>query len=367
MKLESITAHVFRMPLRKPFRISVGEITVKDGVLFEGRSGGLTGWGEAAVDGIPFYTPETVGSVLDVCRQALCPLLFSRDWPSVSDALEAMEAFRGHRFAKAALEMMAWDLQGQYESRSVSSLIGGTRAWVENGPSIGIQPTPGALVDAVGKALGTGYRRIKVKVAPGRDTAYLEAVRRAFPTVTLMVDANSAYRPADLPRIVAWDAFDLLMIEQPFDEHDLYYHARLRESLKTPLCLDESVETVHLADCALRMQAADIVNIKVGRVGGLLRSRAVHDLCAAAGVPVWIGSRLGTGVAAAARLAAASLPNASLPTDAWAGRSYVEDHLLETPYELRNGCEVRVPQGPGLGAAVDRQRLARYTIEKVTF
>ncbi len=365
--LDAITAYYFRIPLKKSFRISVGEVTVKEGVLFEGRSGEVTGWGEAAVDGIPFYTPETVGSVLDVSRRALCPLLLSRSWPDVPAVVSALDQFRGHRFAKAALEAMCWDLCGKRNGRSVASLLGGTRPWVEFGPSVGITASPAALVEAVGRELAQGFRRIKIKVAPGKDTAYIQAVREAFPGTTLMVDANNAYLPADVPRLREWDQFGLLMIEQPLNEHDLFFHSQLCAEMATPICLDESIETVHLAECALRLQAADIVNIKVCRVGGLMHSLRIHDLCAQHQVPVWIGSRLGTGVATAARLAAASLPNASLPTDAGAEMAYVQDDLLATPFEVRNGCELRVPTGPGLGIEVDRRRLATYTVDRLSW
>jgi len=362
--LDAVTAYYFRIPLRKSFRISVGEVTIKEGILFEGRSGDITGWGEAAVDGIPFYTSETVGSVLDVARRALCPLLLSRSWPDVPAVVSALDQFRGHRFAKAALEAMCWDICGRRVGRSVASLLGGRREWVEFGPSVGITGSPAALVEAVGRELAAGFRRIKIKVAPGKDTAYIQAVREAYPDITLMVDANNAYLPTDLERLREWDAFNLLMIEQPLNEHDLFFHAQLCALMKTPICLDESIETVHLADCALRMKAADIINIKVCRVGGLTHTRTIHDLCAAHQVPVWIGSRLGTGVATAARLAAAALPNAALPSDAGAERAYVPDDLLTRSFEIRNGCEMRVPTGPGLGVEVDRKRLAAYTVER---
>ncbi|NLF38260.1 o-succinylbenzoate synthase [bacterium] len=366
IRIDSITAYSFRIPLTRSFRISVGEMTVKEGILFEGRSGGICGWGEAAVDRIPFYTTETVGSVLDVSRQVFCPLLLSRSWSGISEIVAALDCYRGHRFAKAALEAMCWDIRGKQGGRSVAHMLGGTRAWVETGPSVGMKPSPAGLVEAVAHELEQGFHRIKIKVAPGKDDEYIQAVRTAFPAVSLMVDANSAYHPADLARLAEWDQYNLLMIEQPFNEHDLHYHAQLCARMTTPVCLDESIETPHLADCAMKMHAADIVNIKVCRVGGLTHTLRIHDLCAKHQIPVWIGSRLGSGVATAARLAAASLPNASFPTDAGAERAYVADDLLTTPLETRNGCELRVPSAPGLGIEVDRARLAACTTHQET-
>ncbi|NLF16750.1 MAG: o-succinylbenzoate synthase [Lentisphaerae bacterium] len=363
LRFDSLKAYAFRIPLRTPFRISVGEVTEKEGVLFEARCGDLVGWGEAAVDGVPYYTWETVGSVLDVARRALGPVAGSRAWGHPSELVEAMDAFNGHSFAKAGIEAALWDLFGKAAGRSVASLIGAERAWVEAGPSLGIKASPEALVKAVGEALDEGWRRVKIKVMPGRDTAFIEAVRRRFPEMTLMVDANNAYLPQDIGTLAAWDAYRLLMIEQPLDRHDLHYHVELCRRLQTPICLDESIETVHLADCALRMKAADIINIKVGRVGGLVNTLRVHDLAVAAGCPLWIGSRVTTGVAEASYLAAAALPGITLPSDVGAGRAYLSEDIVTHFFERRNGCEFRVPSAdePGFGVEVDRDRLERYT------
>ena len=362
IRIDRITVHHFRIPLTTPFRISSGELRTKEGVLIEGRSGDVTGWGEVAVDAIPFYTPETVGGALDVCRRVFGELVRSRAWTSPEELADAMDAFRGHHFAKAGLELMFWDILGKLRGEPVWKMLGGTREWVESGPSIGIKSEPAALVEAVARHVAEGARRIKVKVSPGFDTAYLDAVRAEFPDITLMVDANNAYQPSDMDALVTWDKYKLLMIEQPFDRTDLYYHVELCRRMETPVCLDESVESVHLADCALKMKAADIVNIKVGRVGGLVNAKRIHDMCAAAGVPVWIGSRIGTAVGMAMRLAAATLPNATLPTDAGFGVRYLPETLAVTPFAMHNGCQFKAPDAPGIGVAVDREALARYTV-----
>jgi O-succinylbenzoate synthase len=291
----------------------------------------------------------------------------SRPWCHPRELAEAMTAVRGHSFAKAAFESVLWDLLGQSEGMSVAHLLADdpsqVQPWVEVGPSVGIKESPDRLVEAVGRELAKGYRRVKVKVCPGKDVAYLDAVRAAYPDITLMVDANAAYQPDDIGHLAAWDRYDLVMIEQPLDHDDLWFHRQLCERMETPICLDESIQTPHLARCAIEMKAADIVNIKVGRVAGLVNTKRIHDMCQQAGVPIWIGSRLGSGIAEAGRLAAASLLNATFPTDVGAGLSYMADDLVDGWFELRGGCEAKVPIGPGLGIRVNRDKLERYTVE----
>ena len=371
IQIDNITAYHMRIPLRKPFRISVGEITEKEFVIFEGRSGDLSGWGEASVDGVPFYTWETADTAWHVGRRILAPLAQSRAWSHPDELTAAMEVHRGHSFTKTAFDALLWDLYGQQMGKPVAELLGEgkpeIKRWVEGGPSIGIKDSPALLVQAVNEQLVLGYRRIKIKVRPGEDTAYIEAVRNAHPNITLMVDANAAYTPDDMDHLAEWDAFDLLMIEQPFDQNDLYYHAQLCERMRTPICLDETVETLHLTDCAIQMKAMDVLNIKVGRVGGLVNTRRIHDLCEAAGIPVWIGSRPGSGVGDAARFAAAALPNARFPTDAGFSQDYLTADVLEAPFEKRNGCEYKVPWEPGLGLHVDRKLLTQYATKIATF
>lgn len=364
IKIDKIIAHKFRIPLVRPFRISVGSISTKEGVLIEGHAGDRVGWGEAAVDGVPFYTSETSDTAMAISRRVLAPAVQSREWSTPQELAEHLGNWRGHSFTKAAFEAMLWDLYGQECGKSVSKLLGGTREWVECGPSIGIKNSPGELVEAISHELHAGSRRIKIKVSPGNDETFLQAARKAYPNIQLMVDANSAYTPEDIDRIAEWDRFNLLMIEQPLDQADLYFHAKLCARLRTPVCLDESIETPHLARCAIEMRAADIVNIKVGRVGGLTTAKRVHDMCADANIPVWIGSRIGTGVACAMRMAAASLPNAIFPSDAQFDHGYLVEDICDELTKCRRGCEYSVPDLPGMGVTVDRDKLEKYTIEK---
>ena len=370
-QFDEMVAYHVSIPMQRPFRTSAGEIREKEFALFEARAGDCVACGEAAVDGVPFYTSETAGTALHIAERVLVPVLLGLEWDEPGDVERAMARYRGHAFTKAAFEAMAWDVHGQMLGEPVWRLLGGTQPVVEAGCSIGIKNEPAELVDAVAAQLADGMRRIKIKVEPGRDTAHIAAVREAYPDISLMVDANNAYGPGDFDLLKSWDAFGLLMMEQPLDQHDLYYHARLREHVATPVCLDESIETVHLADCAVKMGAADIVNIKVGRMGGLGPTRRTHDVCESGGVPVWIGSRPGTGVASAMRMAANALANVKYATDATFGLRSLDSDILDVPFDdlfqRHDGCMYRLPETPGLAARVDRNVLARYTRASVRY
>lgn len=367
MKVERLLAHRVQIPLKNPFRISVGEVRVKDFVVLQAHCDGWVGWGEAAVDGLPFYTAETSETVLSIGRSVLGPLLRSRTWNDPHDWADALDGVRGHSFAKAAFESVLWDIWGQSQGTSVAHLLADDPAesqpWVQVGPSIGIAASPERLVETIARELAKGYRRIKIKVSPGKDVEFLEAARNAYPDVELMVDANAAYQVDDIELISSWDRYGLTMIEQPLDHDDLWFHRELCQRMQTPICLDESMQTPHLTRCALEMKAADIVNIKVGRVSGLVNAKRVHDLCRDADTPVWIGSRLGSGIAEAGRLAAAALPGAMYPSDVGAGLAYLEDDLVDDWFQVRNGCEAKVPEQPGLGISVNQDKLQKYSVE----
>ncbi len=368
MRIDFLRLYHYSIGLRIPFRLSVGEIKAKEAVIIEMRCGDFLGWGEAAVDAVPFYAHETVGSVLDVLKRALIPAILGRSFENpeqFSDYLET--AYRGNNFAKAGLEAAFWDLYGQSQNRSCVSLLGGVREVIESGPSLGIKQEPAALVAAVAEQLELGRRRIKIKVSPGKDIAYLSAVREAYPDICLMVDANNAYSQSDFDHLRQFDAFSLLMIEQPLHESDLYFHSLLRQQISTPICLDESIHTVHDAHCAVALRAADIINIKVCRVGGLVNARRIHNICQQAGIGNWIGSRIGTGVAVAPRVCAAALPNCLYPSDCGLENNlYMPDDIVEPP-EMVDSCHRKVPQKPGLGIKVLREKLAKYTVATQEF
>lgn len=362
IRIDDIVLYTYKIPLSTPFRISAGVINEKEGVLVELRSGDFYGWGEASVDAVPFYAHETVGSVIDLISRALRPLILGKSFETPDELVEIMDSFRGGNFAKAGIEAAFWDVYGKISGKPVHELLGGTRKLVESGPSIGIKKTPSETVHVVAEKLSEGWRRIKLKVSPGFDFEYIKAVRHEFPDISLMVDANNAYGLNDFDLIAAWDQFNLLMIEQPLCEDDIYFHSLLRKKIKTPVCLDESIHSFNDALTMIKLEAADILNIKVCRVGGLVNARKIHDLCKENGVANWIGSRIGSGVAEAARLAAATLENCSLPSDCVISGMYMSDDILTAPYEIVDGCMIKASSLPGLGIDVDRLKLKKYCI-----
>lgn len=268
--------------------------------------------------------------------------------------------------AKAGLEMAVWDLAGKRQSKSLRDLLGGTRRNVEVGVSVGIQLSPDILIKVVESYITQGYSRIKIKIKPGRDVADTRAVRQAFPDLRLQVDANSAYSLDSAQSLLPIDILDLLLIEQPLAEDDLWDHSRLQRQFKTPICLDESIISPRHACQALEMSACKVINIKAGRVGGLTNAQAIHDLCYAQGIPVWCGGMLETGVGRAANLALAALPGFTLPGDISATDRYYAEDITEQRFQLNLDSTIDVPSSPGLGVTIDRSALARVTLEQLT-
>jgi O-succinylbenzoate synthase len=272
---------------------------------------------------------------------------------------------RGHQMAKAGLEMALWDLMGQAQGRPLRALLGGVRQRVEVGVSVGLQESPAELVKVVDGYLAQGYRRIKIKIKPGRDVVDARVVREAFPELRLQVDANSAYTLASAEALLPLDELNLLLIEQPLAEDDLWDHSRLQAKFSTPLCLDESITTPRHARQALEMGACKVINIKPGRVGGLSHGLAIHDLCRARSVPVWCGGMLETGVGRAANLALAALPGFTLPGDISATDRYYNEDITHERFSLNPDSTITVPNGNGLGVTVNRKALEKYTLRKL--
>jgi O-succinylbenzoate synthase len=275
----------------------------------------------------------------------------------------ALARVRGHHMAKAAVEMAVWDLAARQAHVPLSRLLGGTRARIPSGVSIGIQDSVEQLVEKIAKELAAGYQRIKIKVKPGWDIDVVAAVRDRFADVPLMVDANAAYTLGDAAHLSGFDRFGLMMIEQPLDYDDIRDHAALQRRLQTPICLDESIHSVRAAEDALALGACRIINIKPGRVGGYAQSIRLHDLCAARGVPVWHGGMLESGIGRAHNIHLASLPNFSLPGDIAASRRYFLPDLIEPAIDVDPAGMVAVPTGPGIGVHVDWERVRAATIE----
>jgi O-succinylbenzoate synthase len=249
---------------------------------------------------------------------------------------------------------------------SLAELLGGTRSVIPCGVSIGIQPSPAVLMDKIEQELAAGYQRIKLKCKPGWDTKIFEQVRNRWPDIRLSCDANSAYRVVDIDRIVEWDEFDLMMIEQPLWYDDFYFHSMLQKRLDTPICLDESIRNRRDALAAIDMDSCRIVNIKVGRVGGFSEAIAVHNATAERGVPVWCGGMLETGIGRAHNIALASLPNFSLPGDVSASKRYWVEDIIEPEVTVSSEGEIEVPYGIGSGVTVLRDRIEALTVRRQT-
>jgi o-succinylbenzoate synthase len=327
-------------------------------------SGGVSGHGECVADTDPFYLPETVGTVGHVLRDFLAPMAFALDLRDPRELLPALARVRGHEMAKAGLEMAVWDLFARRASQPLYRLLGGRGGTIAAGVSVGLQKDAEALVDKVAREVEAGYRRIKIKIKPGRDKALVEAVRKHFPAVPLMADANSAYTLADTVLFRELDAYDLMMVEQPLAWDDIVDHAELQRGIRTPVCLDESIRSAEDARKALALGACRIVNIKAGRVGGLAASTAIHDLCRGRGAPVWCGGMLESGIGRLANVHLQTLPGFTLPGDTSASARYFAEDLIEPPVTVSREGTIAVPEGAGLGHEIVWPRVEKATLAR---
>ncbi len=365
MKIDSLTLYQLSMPLVAPFETSFGREVDRECILIAAEAEGLTGYGECVASYNPGYNYETTGTAWHIIQEFIAPLVLKQDVVDADDFQGRVAGIRGHHLAKAGVEMALWDLLGKRSGRSLRAMLGGDRERVEVGVSVGLQDSPQALARTVTKYVEAGYARVKIKIKPGRDVGDASAVRQAFPTLRLQVDANSAYTLETAQALKPLDDLNLLLIEQPLFEDDIWDHRKLQEQFRTPICLDESIVTPRHARYALEMQACRIINIKAARVGGLSQAVAVHDLCRANGIPVWCGGMLETGVGRASNLALASLPGFTLPGDISASdRYYAKDITLES-FRLNDDSTIDVPGGPGLGVTVDRAAVEQYTLNKI--
>lgn len=361
MKLEAVELRQITMELVEPFETSGWRETVRPCIIVTIYSEGLTGYGECVAGAGPWYSYETVETAWHILKDFCIPAVLGQDITSAEELQARLKPIRGHPMAKAGLEAAFWDMLAQAKNVSLAQLLGGTKDRIESGISIGIQKDIPTLLEVIGQRREQGYKRIKLKVKPGWDISVLQAVRQHFPDVALMADANAAYTIADLSHLKRFDEFGLLMLEQPLDYDDLIDHSTLQRELQTPICLDESIKTPDDARKALDIGACKIINIKPGRVGGLLNAKRIHDLCFSRGVPVWCGGMLETGIGRAANVALASLPGFVLPNDISASARYWREDIIEPPFVLERDGTIRVPTGPGLGVRVVPERLEQVT------
>jgi o-succinylbenzoate synthase len=364
MKIDAVELRVLKMRLLKPFRTSFGVQQDRFPLLVRLEIEGRSHWGECVAGEGPWYSSETVETAWQILKAYLVPAVLGRDLAG-PEALETLFApVRGHRMAKACIEMAFTAALAEHARKPLAVFLGGIKDRVETGVSIGIQATVDELLEAVGTHLSQGYRRIKVKIEPGWDVAAIAAIRERYPEITLMADANSAYELDDAAHLAQLDRFGLLMLEQPLAAGDLVDHAALQRQLRTPICLDESIEDARDARQALQIGACRVINIKPGRVGGFAESRRVHDIATNAGVPVWCGGMLETGIGRACNIALATLPSFRLPGDISASDRYWAEDIVEPPFVLQRGGTISVPTRWGLGVRVKVDLVERLTVRR---
>jgi o-succinylbenzoate synthase len=368
IQLRAVTLREIRLPLREPFRISSGTVQDRRILLLELEDGeGVSTWSECVAPELPYYSYESVETAWLALREWLVPPLLGRSFAHPSDVHPVLDRMvRGHRMAKAALEMGFWGLGAEKAGEPLARYLGGTRTSLDVGVSLGITDAPEALAERAVREAETGYRKVKLKIRPGADLDYVAAVRKALPDTNLMVDANAAYELEDWPYLAELDAFGLTMVEQPLDGEDLVRHARLQERMKTPLCLDESITGLDRTEDMITLGSARIVNIKAGRVGGLAPSLAIHQRCLAEEIPVWCGGMLESGIGRSYNVALASLPNFTLPGDLSPSARYWARDIVDPEWTMTPDGQVSVPlHRPGLGVEVDRERILSLTANEL--
>jgi O-succinylbenzoate synthase len=363
MKLQEIELSTIHLPLVRPFRTSFGTQTSREVLMVKvTNENGTVGWAECVAMSEPLYSPEYVVGCLDLMKRFLIPALRDKSSITAEDVPIVLKPFLAGQMAKAALETAILDAQLRDQKISLAKYLGATKSKVECGVSVGIANNLEALVEEVKSYVDAGYRRIKLKIEPGWDYEAVKIIRNLYPDIPLQVDANQAYSRADGKLLAKLDEFNLLLIEQPLDEHDILGHALLAKEVKTPICLDESIISLQAAEDSLALKATTIINIKPGRVGGYIESKKIHDLCVKNNIPVWCGGMLETGIGRAANLALAALPGFTLPGDTSASARYFKQDIT-TPFVMDDGY-LTVPTGPGIGVEPDLDFLKEITKSK---
>jgi O-succinylbenzoate synthase len=364
VRIDRVELVLVELPLVRPFRTSFGTETTRAAILVHVEGPESDGWGECVTSREPLYSSEFNDAAWSVLTDFFVPALVAGASDLTADDVgEALDTFKGHRMAKAALELAVLDAELRVAGHSLQQYLGGSGDRVSPGVSVGITDTIDDLIDVVAAHRDEGYCRVKLKIEPGFDLEPVQRVRDVLgPEFPLQVDANAAYGRGDIEHLTHLDEFGLLLVEQPLEEEDLLGHAALAGRMRTPVCLDESILSARTADDAIEIGACSVVNIKAGRVGGYLEARRVHDVCLARGVPVWCGGMLETGIGRAANLALATLPGFVFPGDISATDRYFHEDVT-APFVLEDGA-IAVPRGPGLGIEVDRKVVDRLAVRR---
>lgn len=364
MIITNVTLHHIRLPLKHPFATSYGTYTDRDVILVEVQTtDGISGWGECVAFATPWYTEETIVTAWHVLTDFLIPALLNTQIDHPNDIPQLFKHIKRHYMAKAGLEMAVWDAYARTNNLSLSQAIGGTRQHIEAGVAIGLQENEADLFHLIEGYIAEQYKRFKVKIKPNTDITLIRSIRERFPSLPLMADANSAYTLRDIEHLKQLDDYDLMMIEQPLADDDIFDHAKLQRQIKTPVCLDESINSYADARQAIEGGSCQIINIKIGRVGGITEAIRIHDLCVAANTPVWCGGMLETGIGRAHNIALASLSGFTIPGDISASSRYWHRDIIEPEIEVQNG-KITVPQKPGIGVQIDHNFLKAVTMRR---
>ena len=355
-----------RVPLVEPFRISSGAVAEKDGIVVQLESDGLRGVGESSPMAGPFYSDDTPESCWRELKDTLVPALLEQKFGSHDQAVSWINAQPGSNFAKVGIETALWDLEAQRQGNPLYELLGGTSRPVESGLAVGLYDTPYEMLCAIEKHLTAGYKRVKIKIEPGRDVELVRAVRNRFGDIPLFVDANGAYNLSHVPIFQALDEFNLMMFEQPLAGSMLEESAELQRQVRTSVCLDESLESVDDVRRAISLGSFRIANIKIQRVGGFSGALAIYEICRENGIPIWVGTMPELGVGCAQGIALATLPHCSFPTDVEASLRWFQDDIVAPLLDVKDGY-LQPPSAPGLGFALDQEKLRRYTVASLYF
>lgn len=364
MKIERLEILHLKLPLVRAFETSFGRLIDHEVLIVRAESNGMVGYGEVPAMAAPWYTYETVQTAWHVLRDFLAPRLRGQEIAAPGPISELFAFVRGHNMAKAGIEMAVVDLFGKAQNKALHQVLGGDRPEISTGVSLGIEESTAELLKRVEEALSKGYQRIKLKIRPRWDVDVVAEVRKAFPTVPLMADANSAYTLADVDHLQKLDAFQLMMIEQPLGYDDYVDHAKLQARIRTPVCLDESIKSYDDARRAFELGACRVLNLKQARVGGPYAAKMIHNLSRVHRIPIWCGGMLETGVGRAHNIALATLPGFTLPGDIAASERYYAEDVIDPPVTVTGQGTIVVPKGPGIGYTVLEKRLTRYCLRR---
>ncbi|KOY80407.1 o-succinylbenzoate synthase [Lysinibacillus macroides] len=362
MKLTEITLRHLKMPMKAPFTTSFGTVAEKELLLIEAMDeSGITGWGETVAFVAPWYTEETVKTTWHMLKDFLIPLLLHKEIKHPDEVSALFASIRRNCMAKASIEGAVWDIYAQQTKQSLAQALGGNKQRIEVGVSVGIQSSTAKLIDQIKEHMHNGYKRVKIKIKPNHDVEVVRAIRTELPDIPLMVDANSAYTLNDIKILQQLDAYNLLMIEQPLATDDIVDHATLQKQLQTSICLDESITSVEDARKAIELGSCGVINIKIGRVGGLTEAKRIHDLCQNNNIPVWCGGMLEAGIGRAHNIALTSLSNFVLPGDTAGSSHYWYEDIIVPEVKAISGY-IDVPQSAGIGYAPNRAVIDKLTI-----